>query len=120
LAPGVEVKIRSATNQVAPPLALDDLAGGRDIRAALARAIIGIERGDDSAGRESVELLREVMAAVRSRPLQGMVMDGDREVKLPMADEEVRRRAATAARLLLAAMVRGSDSGASDSTGGLP
>jgi predicted phosphodiesterase len=120
LAPGVEVKIRSATNQVAPPLALDDLAGGRDIRAALAQAIIGIERGDDSAGRESVELLREVMAAVRSRPLQCMVMDGDREVKLPMADEEVRRRAATAARLLLSAMVRGSDSGASDSTGGLP
>jgi predicted phosphodiesterase len=120
LAPGVEVKIRSATNQVAPPLALDDLAGGRDIRAALAQAIIGIERGDDSAGRESVELLREVMAAVRSRPLQCMVMDGDREVKLPMADEEVRRRAATAARLLLSAMVRGSDSGASDSTAGLP
>jgi predicted phosphodiesterase len=119
IAPGVEVKVRTFTNRVTPPLALDELACGRGIVSALARAIVGIERGDGSSGRESVELIRDVMAAVQSRPLEGMIMVGDREVNMPLPHEEIRRRAAAAARRLLSAMIQGGGLGAMDSSGNL-
>lgn len=116
-APNVEVKVRSVTNRVAPPLALETLVHGKGIVAALARAIVGIECGDPELARESTDLMREVMKAVRLRPLQGMVMEGDREVNAQLTDREVRSSAAASARRLLAAIIDRGGSGAPDHVG---
>ena len=113
-ASNVDVKVRGVTNRVAPALALDTLVHGSGIAAALARAIVGIERGDPESTRESADLMRKVMEAARLRPLKGMVMEGDREVNAPLADSQIRNSAAAAARRLLAAII---DRGGADSPG---
>jgi len=119
IAPGVEVKVRTVANRVAPPLPLDELAKGRGIVAALARAIVGIERGDVTSAGDSAALMHAVEEAVRRRPLEGMVMDGDREVQMPLTDQEIRSSAAAAARRLLAAIVRRGGPGSPEVRGDL-